>query len=126
MKKLLLNCYEFIQNCIGYVEYKKNKLTIAHKFKNSNIVYVDYFDSHVLGKWIFINPKTDDTIILRHEYGHRIQSYILGPLYMFIIYIPSCLHYKWFAKQNKNWKEYYKFYTEKWADILSKKKKVVS
>lgn len=57
MRNFLLNCYECIQNLIGYWEYKKNNLTIAHKFKNSNIVYVDYFDSYVLGKWIFYQSK---------------------------------------------------------------------
>jgi hypothetical protein len=120
--KIVLNAWEIIQNTIGYIEYKKHKLQINHHFKLSNIVYIDYFDSHVLGKWIFINPKTDDTIILRHEYGHRIQSYLLGPFYMLIIYLPSLLHYKWFSKQNKDWDEYYDFLTEKNADKLSKNK----
>lgn len=119
---ILSDLYEVIQNCIGYYEYKSNKLKINHKFKNSNIVYINYFDSHVLGKWIFINPNTDDSDIIRHEYGHRIQSYILGPLYMLIIYLPSYLHYKWFIKQNLSWDEYYKFYTERTADELAKKK----
>ena len=120
--KLWLNIYESIQNVLGYIEYKTHKLNINHRFKQSNIVYINHFDSHVLGKWVFINKETDDEIILRHEYGHRIQSYILGPFYMFVIYIPSLLHYKWFIKQNKEWKEYYDFFTEKNADNLSKKK----
>lgn len=115
--------YEIIQNTIGYIEYRCNHLKINHKFKNSNIVYIDYFDSHVLGKWIFINPNTDDSSIIRHEYGHRIQSYILGPLYLLVIYLPSYLHYKWFTTQNKSWDEYYDFITEKWADKLTHKNK---
>jgi hypothetical protein len=125
MKKIIdifLNCWEIIQNTIGYIEYKKHKLQVNHQFKHSNIVYINYFDSHVLGKWIFINPKTDDNIILRHEYGHRIQSYLLGPLYLLIIYLPSLLHYKWFSRKNKDWNEYYDFFTERNANKLSKKK----
>ena len=121
--KLLLGFYEIFQNTLGYLEYKRYKLTINHKFKKSNIVYISHFDSHVLGKWVFINPNTDDKIILRHEYGHRIQSYLLGPFYLLVIYIPSYLHYIWFSNQNKeNWNEYYDFFTEKSADKLSRKK----
>lgn len=121
--KLILSFYEMIQNIIGYVEFKTYDLKIDHRFKTCNIVYINHFDSHVLGKWVFINPETDDKIILRHEYGHRIQSYILGPLYIFVIYIPSYLHYIWFSNQNKeNWDEYYNFFTEKSANELSRKR----
>ena len=118
---LILNIWELIQNIIGYIEFIKYDLKINHHFKSSNIVYIDHFDSHVLGKWVFINPITDNNIILRHEYGHRVQSYLLGPLYLFIIYLPSLIHYKWFSKQNKDWNEYYKFFTELSADYLVKK-----
>lgn len=122
MINILLNIWECIQNTIGFIEFKLNKSKIKFRFKNSNIVYINYFDSHVLGKWVFINPNTDDSGIIRHEYGHRIQSYILGPFYMIVIYLPSYLHYKWFVRQNKNWDEYYEFYTEKTADKLTIKK----
>lgn len=46
---VLLNIYECIQNTIGFCEFKINKLKVNHKFKNSNIVYINYFDSHVWG-----------------------------------------------------------------------------
>lgn len=114
--------WEIIQNLIGWIELKYHNRKIDHRFKNSYIIYIDYFDSHVLGKYIFINPKTDDTIILRHEYGHRVQSYLLGPFYMFLIYLPSYVHYLIFRNSGKDWSEYYNFYTESWADYLTKKK----
>ena len=120
--KIILNFWEIIQNTIGYIEFKTHNLIVNHTFKQSYIVYINYFDSHVLGKWIFINPRTDDNIILRHEYGHRIQSYILCPLYMFVIYLSSLIHYHWFSTQEKDWDEYYNFFTEKNADKLSRKK----
>ena len=53
-----------------------------------------------------------------HEYGHSKQSLILGPLYLFVVAIPSLI---WAIcyKNNPNDKNgYYKFYTEKWADKL--------
>ena len=122
LMKHLLEIYEIIQNTIGWIEFKVKGLKVNHKFKNSNIVYIDYFDSHVLGKWIFINPNTDDSSIIRHEYGHRIQSYILGPLYMVVIYLPSYIHYKIYSLFNEVWDKYYSFYTERSADYLSRKK----
>ena len=122
MLNFLLNIYEIIQNTIGWIEFKIKRLKVNYRFKNSYIVYIDYFDSHVLGKWVFINPNTDESSIIRHEYGHRIQSYILGPLYLLVIYLPSYIHYKIFSLSGKDWSEYYSFYTENIADFLSRKK----
>jgi hypothetical protein len=58
---------------------------------------------------------------LNHEYGHCRQSRVLGPFYLLIIGIPSFIHalartlcWKLF---HKKW-NYYKFYTEAWADKL--------
>lgn len=115
--------WEILQNFLGWLEYRFYHLKINHRFKDSYIIVINYFDSHVLGKYIFINPETDDQIILRHEYGHRIQSSILGPLYLFLIFIPSFLHYLVFSRSGKDWSEYYEFYTESWANQLVKKKK---
>lgn len=57
---------------------------------------------------------------LAHEYGHTIQSYKLGPLYLLVIGLPSIV----WAGCFKNWrkkhnKDYYSFYTERWADKLT-------
>lgn len=131
VKKFLLNTWEVIQNTIGKMEVKKHHLIPSHKFKGCSIYYITHNDSHCLGKYVFINKYSDEHIILRHEYGHRILSMILGPLYMMVDYIPSFLHYMYFSgrmlilsvsmKETK-WDEYYNFYTEKWASYLSKKK----
>lgn len=62
--------------------------------------------------------------LLIHEYGHTIQSLMLGPLYLFIIGIPSAL---WCSlpcckKMRKDKRiSYYSFYTEKWADRLGER-----
>ena len=56
-----------------------------------------------------------------HEYGHSIQSAILGPLYLLVIGIPS-LMWAAFGKRyrTKYGVSYYAFYTERWADKLGK------
>ena len=62
--------------------------------------------------------------LLVQEYGHTIQSLILGPLYLIIMGIPSTL---WgflpsLAKKRQNNKiSYFSFFTEKWANYLGEK-----
>lgn len=67
--------------------------------------------------------KSSAERIFRHEAGHVLQSIILGPLYLFVIGIPSltwaALH-TWCKPVAKRW-AYEDFYTEAWAERLSKK-----
>lgn len=70
-----------------------------------------------LGYFIFVTQGAFDKRIeiCKHEYGHFIQSMILGPLYLFVIGIPSAIA----CMVIKTNKEYYEFYTEKWANHLA-------
>lgn len=71
-----------------------------------------------LGHFIFVsnNPSTHT---VQHEYGHLRQSRYLGPLYLFIIGIPSIIWAGCFGKyRNEKKVSYYSFYTEKWAEKL--------
>lgn len=81
-----------------------------------------------LGKYIILNVECDDTYSIKHEYGHQIQSFILGPLYLLVIGLPSLI-WCWFIRdyvndkrrlKGKNTLSYYWFYTEKWANKLAK------
>ena len=59
----------------------------------------------------------DRTLV--HEYGHTIQSLILGPLYLFIIGISSSLWGFLFAKMRREKQiPYGAFFSEKWANAL--------
>ena len=66
-----------------------------------------------LGNYIILGSKSKKSI--RHEYGHCIQSRMLGPLYLIVIGLPSILH-AWLCSCKNH--SYYDFYTEKWADKL--------
>ncbi|MBE6691782.1 MAG: hypothetical protein E7586_00420 [Ruminococcaceae bacterium] len=62
--------------------------------------------------------------LLVHEYGHTIQSLILGPLYLPFIGIPSTI---WGFSPSLNGRRkikqisYFSFFTEKWANHLGEK-----
>ena len=112
-----------IQNVIGLLLWLllfiKNPSRKRKMYYGSLVSKWDYTKS--LSLCIFIFLGSDDLRILRHEYGHSIQSLILGPFYLIVIGIPSLIWNMCFdsyrIKRNKN---YYRFYTERWADILGK------
>ena len=67
-----------------------------------------------LGSYIIVSSES----VLRHEFGHRRQSIMLGPLYLVIIGLPSllwCILHMYTPLGRKN---YYSFYTEAWAEKL--------
>ena len=55
-----------------------------------------------------------------HEKGHRMQSMMLGPLYLIVIGLPSLI---WAALHSSVRRlrtvDYFSFYTERWADRLA-------
>lgn len=61
--------------------------------------------------------------LLVHEYGHTIQSLILGPVYLIAMGIPSTL---WgflpgCGKKRQQGVSYFSFFTERWANALGEK-----
>lgn len=68
-----------------------------------------------LGNYIFISNEAS-VESKAHSFEHARQSYILGPLYLIVIGIPSMLYNIVYTVGNKlgfKW-DYYKFYTEHW------------
>lgn len=119
MKRILSYLWELPQNLIGLglsFIYKYDELI---PYGNKQIRYCKKFPGGIsLGNYVFVGTKKKD--IIKHEYGHTIQSKLLGPLYLFIIGIPSIVWASIYgtklAPETKN--GYYKFYTERWADKL--------
>lgn len=85
-------------------------------FKSSKL------SSFSLGEFVFFNEahiylKSWD-LVQKHEYGHSIQSRILGPLYLLLIGLPS---FTWnLIAQHSNFfsKRYYDTPWEGWANRL--------
>lgn len=67
-----------------------------------------------LGSFAFFHPDAaDDEHTIRHEMdGHTVDSKIFGPLYLFVIGIPSMIHILFIKKGA----DYYNFYTERRAN----------
>ena len=62
--------------------------------------------------------------LLVHEYGHTIQSLLLGPLYLIIMGIPSTLWGFLPAYQklrSEKQVSYFSFFTEAWANALGER-----
>ena len=68
-----------------------------------------------LGNFVYLRPPAYDKMI-RHEYGHCLQSRLLGPFYLLVIGLPSLLWALWWHPGRSV--SYYTFYTERWADRL--------
>ncbi len=77
-----------------------------------------------LGLFLFV-PKGDfGKSFLVHEYGHTIQSLILGPLYLLVIGLPSLIwcNLPWCMKyRRRKSSSYCSFYTERWANKLGER-----
>lgn len=73
-----------------------------------------------LGLFVFV-PHGCPRALLLHEYGHTLQSLLLGPLYLPVIVVPSlvwaglpaCRRFR--ARRAYS---YYRLYPERWANVL--------
>lgn len=77
-----------------------------------------------LGMFLFVPEGENGKDFLIHEYGHTIQSLVLGPFYLFVIGIPSVLwcNLRCFANlRRKKGISYRSLYTERWANRLGEK-----
>ena len=131
VKEILLYIWQLPQNIVGLLLlliYQHEKE--YHRLKGRTFYFTTEMPSGIsLGNYIIMN-REDKEDGMKHEYGHTIQSRILGPFYLLIIGIPSgCgnlidqyCHKGWpWAKQMK-W--YYNLPWEKWADKLGHVKRV--
>lgn len=136
---ILLQCtWGLPQTLAGFCYFLIN-IRHPHHFFHGSVVTEVYGNMCVsLGMFVFVasdrgpiertpDGMPDNSLFRRlmvHEYGHTIQSIILGPLYLFIIGIPSAIwcNLSYFQKQRaENNKSYYSFYTENHANILGEK-----
>lgn len=93
-------------------------------FHGAAVTEWEYDGSVSLGAFVFV-PRSDaipKTELLAHEYGHCVQSLILGALYLPVIGLPSLIWAAFFHNfRIRKGILYDTFYTERWADSLGRK-----
>ena len=75
-----------------------------------------------LGMFVFIgrgatDPAVGPPHVIKHEYGHTLQSAMLGPLYLLIVGLPSIIRATWWTRTRQRG-DYYRIWFEAWANRL--------
>lgn len=108
-----------IGGLILFIKYRKQPHLV---YKGSIVTNWPKKGGVSLGMFIFVDDrKQGKEYILKHEYGHTIQSLILGPLYLLIVGVPSFIWAKsshFIKKRKEKHIAYNNFVVEKLADKL--------
>ena len=127
IRNLILFIWQLPQHIValiyfGYLVMMCKDLGVDSRYKQATVIPCVMRGAVTLGNYVFVGLNSDYRETVKHELGHTIQSKILGPLYLIVIGIPSityCGLRRTFPSLRK--KNYYDFYTEKWANNLSEK-----
>ena len=127
IRNLILFIWQLPQHIValiyfGYLVMMCKDLGVDSRYKQAIVIPCVMRGAITLGDYVFVGLNSEYKETVKHELGHTIQSKILGPLYLIVIGIPSityCGLRRIFPSLRK--KNYYNFYTEKWANNLSEK-----
>lgn len=114
VKNILLYIWCLPQNVLGLLFLLFIKGEEKHSLNGITFYYAWGFGGGIsLGKYIIMGSKSPKSV--KHEYGHCIQSKMLGPLYLLVVGLPSLLHAAFCPCRRHS---YYDVYPENWADKL--------
>ena len=123
MKNFLLYIWQLPQNLVGLIVLVYCKLFLKNvskeKYEDITYYYCKKFSGGIsLGNYIISYSR--NALTIKHEHGHQKQSLYLGPLYLFVIGVPSIVWAGLYGTKLFPYKEngYYEFYTERWAEQL--------
>ena len=94
-----------------------------HWFRAAYITEWPYTSGLSLGAFIFV-PKNCSASLYVHEYGHTIQSLMLGPVYLLAIGLPSLVWARspyLCRRRTERGTSYYSFWPERWANHLGER-----
>ena len=120
---IFLYIWQLPQNLVGVVMllYFRNEKKILEYSNIRYYVAQKMSGAITLGNYIILSPYYhNDVETFVHEFGHTLQSKILGPLYLIVVGTNSLLH-AWLHDCRSDGKSYYHFWTEKWANKLALK-----
>jgi hypothetical protein len=108
--------FEFPQNLIGW--FLSIGFRERYTYKDVTVIHISgVWGAFALCRWIFADDNYyQNEEVIKHEYGHIMQSRRLLFLFIFIIAIPSLI-WAWHYNEKMGC-SYYSFYTEAWASKL--------
>ena len=125
MKTFLFRLWQwtwgFPQTLLGAVLYLIYRKCEHRHFHGAVVTHWPVGGSLGVGMFLFLGKSAEPEQVLVHEYGHAVQSLILGPLFLPVMGIPSFLwcNLKPCRKLRKEkGVSYYAFYPESTANRL--------
>ena len=113
------------QTLVGAALYAVHRRDDHFDYRGAKATAWDKDTGVSLGKYIFVPRRAGGQagrFLLEHEYGHTLQSLILGPFYLLVVGAPSMLWNRlpyFRSKRKKTGKSYYLAPFEKTANILA-------
>ncbi len=108
------------QNLVGACLYLCCLKSAHRTFRFARVTAWKWQGCTSVGCFIFMHDRSlSHRPLLVHEYGHTLQSAVLGWLYLPVIWLPSVI---WYAvpalrrMRRRRHISYYAFYTERWAN----------
>lgn len=133
VNNIVMYFWEIVQNIVGFTYWffgpKNCKVITTNNGETKKVWFRELVRNNkeeavTIGEFIFLDDQYQHDgwkyaleACYKHEYGHVVQSRILGPLWLLIIGVPSLIH-ACLYRENKTY-NYYDFYTERWANTLS-------
>ena len=126
MKQLLYRVIQWTwglpQTLVGFLIFLIFRKCPHYNYHGAIVTQWNSPDSVGLGMFIMLakdHPEKEPLLV--HEYGHTIQSLILGPLFLLFAGFPSFAwagipYFRKYRKKNKV--SYYGVYPENWANCL--------
>lgn len=114
----------FPQTLLGFAVFLRLRKAPHSRYRGAVVTEWKKPTGLSLGLFVFIPEGKTGKDFLVHEYGHTIQSLLLGPLYLLIIGAPSVLwcNLRCFSKlRRKRGIPYQYLYTERWANRWGEK-----
>ncbi|MBR5474100.1 MAG: hypothetical protein IKU83_01680 [Lachnospiraceae bacterium] len=125
-----------VQSLIGLVVFCgckcRNRDVKWFWYRGTIVTFWERGEGLSLGLFVFVNQRKEDIVekekrvlsnvtreTIAHELGHCRQSAVLGPLYLFVIGIPSllwCKMPKAVEMRKEKGVSYEEFYPERWAE----------
>lgn len=115
----------FPQTLLGFVIKCMNREQPSFEYHGCIVTRWKAKGSMGVGMYLFLSEKSFDgkSDVLVHEFGHAVQSVILGPLFLPVMGLPSIL---WcnlppcIRLRKEKGVSYYRFYPERSANYLGK------